>query len=183
MSADGKMLYASKSFLDLFKHQKEYVNEYDEMLKITNKRWLEKLLKPPYSSQEVILIDTPEGEKWISWNNDAILNENNEVEYIISVGHDITELKRINDKLKYDSEHDELTGLLNRRGIFNRLENLQDVKTLAAFFIDVNNFKSINDLYGHHIGDEIIILIAKQLQAFDKNACIIGRLADRNLFY
>src|SRR5690606_15718798 len=57
------------------------------------------------------------------------------------------------------------------------LENLQNVKSLSAFFIDVNNFKSINDLYGHNIGDELIILIAKELQAFDKTACIIGRLA------
>lgn len=177
MSADGKMLYMSKSFQDLFKDRKDNVSEYDDMLKVTNKKWLDKVLKPPYSSQEVILIETPHGEKWISWNNDAILNENNEVEYIISVGHDITELKRVNDKLKYDSEHDELTGLLNRRGIFNSLEKIKNLKNLAAFFLDVNNFKNINDLYGHNIGDEIITLFAKDLLAFEKYECIIGRLA------
>ncbi len=176
MSVDGTILYSSKAFRDLFKDG-THVDDYRDKLQVSNDNWLSKILKPPYSSQELILVDTEEGEKWISWNNDAILNENNEVEYIISVGHDITELKRMNDRLKYDAEHDMLTGLLNRRGLFNALKNLDDVKTLAAFFIDINNFKNINDLYGHELGDKIITLLAQDLIKYEKHGCMIGRLS------
>lgn len=177
MSPDGKMLFTSKAFKDLFKNENSYVNDYDKMLKVTNEKWLENVLKPPYSTQEVILIETPLGGKWISWNNDAILDNNNEVQYIVSVGHDITELKRINDKLKFDSEHDVLTGLLNRRGIINALAQNEHITTLAAFFIELNNFKNINDLYGHNVGDELIKLFAKDLLSFEAYGCLIGRLS------
>jgi len=138
INVDGTILYASKSYKDIFKGEKSNVAEFNSMLTITNNDWLKNVLNPPYTSKEVILLNTPQGEKWISWNNDAIMNENNEVDYIITVGHDITELKRMNDKLKYDSEHDMLTGLLNRRGLFNKLKQLSHVETLAAFFIDIN---------------------------------------------
>ncbi len=177
ISADGKILYASRAYKETFGDNKEYIDDFNHMVKWANSDWFTSLFKPPYTSHEEILVSTPDGDKWISWNNDAILNENNEVEYIISVGHNITELKRYNDKLKYDSEHDMLTDLLNRRGLFDRLKHLRDINSLAAFFIDLDNFKNINDLYGHEFGDKIIQLFAKDLMAFKEHGCIISRLS------
>ncbi len=176
-SQDGDILYASKSFKDVFKGNKVHITEYNDILKVSNDNWMNDVLKPPYSTNEVILIDTLEGEKWFSWNNDAVLKENSEIDYVISVGHDITQLQIMNDKLKYDAEHDILTNLFNRRGLFNQLEKLNQVETLAAFFIDINNFKNINDFYGHEVGDKIISLLADDLIEYEKYRCIIGRLS------
>ncbi|MDF2700685.1 MAG: hypothetical protein K0Q49_2248 [Haloplasmataceae bacterium] len=175
----GNILYASKSYTDIFKHNHIIgvnASEFHNKLKVANFNWVDKVVRPPYSTQEVILVDTDQGDKWISFKNDALLNNNNEVVSIISVGHDITELQKMNDKLKYDSEHDLLTGLLNRRGLFNKLAELE-LTTIACFFIDINNFKNINDFYGHEIGDIIIEKVANELIIFRERNCIISRLS------
>lgn len=71
---------------------------------------------------------------------------------------------------------DELTGIYNRRYLLNRLEALMMPDgfegEFSLCFIDVNNFKAINDTYGHHIGDEVLIEIGKLLQ---KHFDICGR--------
>ncbi len=70
---------------------------------------------------------------------------------------------------------DELTGLFNRRYLLDHLETLSDQnksEAFSVFFIDINNFKSINDNYGHHIGDEVLIKLGEILQ---KNCSICGR--------
>lgn len=177
ISPDGKLLFASKAYIETFRGVKTYIDEYDYLVKVMNKDWFKNIFKPPYSTREEILVETAHGDRWISWHNDAVLNENNEVEYIITVGHDITEIKRMYDKLKYDSEHDYLTGLLNRRGLYAKLDEFHSYESLAAFFIDLNNFKNINDLYGHEVGDKIITLIAQNLASFPDGNLIISRLS------
>lgn len=177
ISKTGKILYASKSYKDIFSGSKNNIKDYENMLKKSDSEWLKKVLKPPYFLQEEILIESESGYRWYSWNNDAVLNDDNEVEYIITVGHDITELKKMNDKLKFDSDHDALTGLFNRRGIFNKLNQIKNIESLAAFFIDINNFKNINDFYGHNQGDKIIKLFALDLQKYENFGCMISRLS------
>ncbi len=177
ISPTGEILYASKSYKDIFSGNKNNIKDCEITLKQYNPDWLKKVLKPPHFSQEEILVESKSGYKWISWNNDAVFNSNNEVEYIITIGHDITELKKMNDRLKFDSEHDALTGLYNRRGIFNKLDQIKNIESLAAFFIDINNFKNINDFYGHNQGDKIIKIFARDLQAYENYGCIISRLS------
>lgn len=177
ISPEGKLLFASKAYIETFRGVRTYIDEYDHLVKVMNKDWFKNIFKPPYSTREEILVETTYGDRWISWHNDAVMNENNEVEYIITVGHDITEIKRMYDKLKYDSEHDYLTDLLNRRGLYGKLDEFSSYNSLATFFIDLNNFKNINDLYGHEIGDKIITLIAQDLASFPHSNLIISRLS------
>ncbi|WP_022668645.1 diguanylate cyclase domain-containing protein [Desulfospira joergensenii] len=72
------------------------------------------------------------------------------------------ELKEISDDMEYLAHHDTLTGLPNRRFGESKLEsiieNKQDENFLAGImFIDLDNFKTINDTYGHRIGDKLLI--------------------------
>ena len=66
---------------------------------------------------------------------------------------------------------DDLTGLLNRREVFDRLESLINTGVtgggphLAVCFIDVDDFKSYNDSFGHHIGDDILRNLATDVRA------------------
>lgn len=70
------------------------------------------------------------------------------------------------NQLSYEVSHDNLTGLLNRSFLADRLECLTEVGTqpFTLAYIDVDNFKSINDLYGNYIGDQIIKFVATAIQ-------------------
>ncbi|MFC3912820.1 PAS domain S-box protein [Pseudaeromonas sharmana] len=84
--------------------------------------------------------------------------------------HDITERKQAEAIREHEATHDSLTGLLNRRGMFDLLSKaIARVKrtqtSLALLFIDLDGFKQINDTYGHDAGDAVLREIAIRLQA------------------
>lgn len=90
-------------------------------------------------------------------------------------------IKRNEKKLNYLAYHDSLTGLANRKMIIERLEKniILCKKSSASFsiaFIDIDNFKNINDTMGHHVGDEFIKEVSKRLKRYVLNDDIIGRL-------
>ena len=60
------------------------------------------------------------------------------------------------EKLSYEATHDKLTGLYNRRGYDFLLKNV-DLDTSALLLIDLDEFKSVNDTYGHDVGDKVLI--------------------------
>jgi diguanylate cyclase (GGDEF)-like protein/PAS domain S-box-containing protein len=83
---------------------------------------------------------------------------------------DITKRKNIERKLKHLAYHDKLTSLGNRdlfdseiKVFFNDVENIPGIFG-ALFFLDLDGFKQINDTFGHHAGDELLILTAKRLR-------------------
>ena len=70
--------------------------------------------------------------------------------------------KENENKLNYEANHDKLTGLFNRRGYEFFLSNV-DMETSALLIIDLDNFKDINDEYGHDKGDEVIVNASRVL--------------------
>jgi diguanylate cyclase (GGDEF)-like protein len=84
------------------------------------------------------------------------------------------------DKAKYYSEKDPLTGIYNRRfvesafaTVKSRLE--QNGQSGAVLLLDVNDFKLVNDLLGHKIGDEYLLLISNQLKKSVRKTDIVAR--------
>ncbi|MEO1268657.1 MAG: diguanylate cyclase [Myxococcota bacterium] len=79
-----------------------------------------------------------------------------------------TDLKAVNAQLEQMVTHDPLTGLFNRRGLEQRLDQLikegQRGRQFAVVMIDIDHFKSINDTYGHAVGDQVIKAVACWLQ-------------------
>jgi len=91
------------------------------------------------------------------------------------------ELARGQEALAFMATHDSLTGLPNRTLIVDRLEQMllraRHSKTpVAAFFIDLDNFKSINDTLGHAAGDELLRGVAARLDAVVRDVDALGRL-------
>ena len=92
---------------------------------------------------------------------------------------DITDGKAKEQHMESIAASDPLTGVLNRRGFerdaSQRLTDSADNATGALLFIDLNDFKVINDSYGHEIGDQLLTAAAERLRQSLRSFDIIGR--------
>lgn len=93
--------------------------------------------------------------------------------------HDVTALRHAEQALRDQARHDELTGLLNRRGINELLSDLTADRSepVGVVFCDIDNFKRINDSLGHEAGDDVLLALARQLTASLPAECTVGRLS------
>lgn len=85
---------------------------------------------------------------------------------LLSASVDITEQKAFEDQLFRSAYYDELTDLPNRRVIEHRVNKLlqaTDVTGFALAFLDIDNFKHINDYYGHTVGDALLVEVARRI--------------------
>ena len=112
-------------------------------------------------------------------------------EEIIGVGAvfvDITDLKEaertqkdLTSELRYQALHDSLTGLPNRTLIIDRAEQMlargrRNNAATGALFIDLDNFKDINDTLGHRVGDQLLVELASRFTSLLRDVDTVGRL-------
>jgi len=92
---------------------------------------------------------------------------------------DITDRKVKEEQMESIATSDPLTGVLNRRGFERdaamRLTQSADEATGALLFVDLNEFKGINDRYGHEVGDQLLKIAAERLRQSLRPCDIIGR--------
>lgn len=129
--------------------------------------------------------DKLENPFWLtvdSFHKDDSLNKNELIasHYLFSL-RDISELKETQAALEHSATHDQLTGLPNRAFFLNHLRKAMDrahyQKTCGALlFIDLDNFKIINDLKGHMVGDVVLLMMATRLKKIFRNGEMIARL-------
>jgi diguanylate cyclase len=96
--------------------------------------------------------------------------------------HDITARKQEQSRREYESRHDPLTGLLNRRALQESVPLAQarasrSGKTMGMLFIDLDGFKAVNDSLGHEAGDVLLGVIAQRLSACVRKTDSVFRLA------
>jgi diguanylate cyclase (GGDEF)-like protein len=96
--------------------------------------------------------------------------------------HDISARKAEQDQREYESRHDQLTGLLNRRALVESIPMAQararrNGKTVGLLFIDLDGFKAVNDSQGHEAGDMLLGVIAERLRAGVRKTDSVYRLA------
>ncbi|MDE5052781.1 sensor domain-containing diguanylate cyclase (plasmid) [Niallia taxi] len=95
-------------------------------------------------------------------------SENGDVEFLSTIAHDISERKELEKVVYYQAHYDPLTNLPNRRFLHNKLSKLIENQTqhkVAVLFMDLDNFKEINDNLGHEIGDKLLKMTADRLKS------------------
>ncbi|MEN3276144.1 MAG: hypothetical protein V7631_1934 [Massilia sp.] len=119
------------------------------------------------------------------WNDLSItpvLDEHGDATHFIGVITDVTATKQRTAHLEHEVNHDALTGLANRNLLWDRLEHAlhlsQRQKSMVAIvLIDLNNFKTINDSFGHEAGDAVLKVVARRLQASVRDSDTVARLS------
>ncbi len=91
------------------------------------------------------------------------------------------ELARREEEFAFLATHDPLTGLPNRALILDRIEQMlarsrRNKTPIAALFVDIDNFKDVNDTLGHHVGDELLRAVAARFAGILREADALGRL-------
>jgi diguanylate cyclase (GGDEF)-like protein/PAS domain S-box-containing protein len=94
----------------------------------------------------------------------------------------ITDQQRTEDKLRYGATHDDLTGLWNRAWFVEQLQRIlkrarrYDRYTFAVLFVDLDNFKLINDTLGHMVGDRLLVALSQRLNGALQQGQSLARL-------
>jgi diguanylate cyclase (GGDEF)-like protein/PAS domain S-box-containing protein len=117
--------------------------------------------------------------KWISIS--VMRNKTGEVTNHIATFVDISERKEAEKRIYHLAHHDPLTGLYNRFSLEGLLEQAaiqaqREGEKLALMFIDMDRFKVINDTLGHHVGDALLVEVAKRLKDTVRDSDIVARL-------
>ena len=105
----------------------------------------------------------------ISFNARPHIDDNGKVTYITGTARDITDQKAYETELTYQTQHDKLTGLHNRSFFQQELEHLisrlkRDNQKCALIYLDLDQFKYVNDTIGHAAGDELLIEVSQLLK-------------------
>jgi diguanylate cyclase (GGDEF)-like protein/PAS domain S-box-containing protein len=115
----------------------------------------------------------------VLWSSNLLSSPTNPDEtYFVSFGADINERKRYEEKVKYLAFYDTLTGLANR-AMFESEINRHLQQALGSFmiaYIDIDNFKAINDSMGHQVGDLFLVYLAECLRAEVSEPNFVARL-------
>jgi len=111
----------------------------------------------------------------------SIRDDNGKITHFVAVFHDISEMKLQQEQIKHQAYHDALTGLPNRLLARDRLTMAianarRNQHKLAVFFLDLDNFKNINDSLGHAAGDLLLQKVAKRLQHLLREEDTVARL-------
>jgi diguanylate cyclase (GGDEF)-like protein/PAS domain S-box-containing protein len=111
----------------------------------------------------------------------AIYSQNGEVQNYVGIFSDITEQKLHQQKLEHIAHYDALTKLPNRVLFVDRItqamaQTVRRKNLIAVAFIDLDGFKAVNDTYGHHIGDRLLVEVAEKMNHTVRKGDTVARL-------
>ena len=123
-----------------------------------------------------------DGEIFPTWQSiSAVRNDADEVTNYVSVFTDISSLKQTQEQLNYLAYHDPLTDMPNRLLFNDRLLHAMEraertESQIALLFVDLDNFKNVNDSLGHLMGDELLVKAASRLRGLVRREDTVARL-------
>ncbi|MCI2415815.1 EAL domain-containing protein [Saccharopolyspora sp. K220] len=127
-------------------------------------------------NSRVLRIQRPDGRRvWLAINSRALNPQDRPPHMVVTSFTDITESRAARERLEYEATHDPLTGLANRTLVLRHLEQSR-AHPMAVLFLDLDNFKLINDSLGHGAGDDVLRTIGRRLLRATRTEDLVGRL-------
>jgi diguanylate cyclase (GGDEF)-like protein/PAS domain S-box-containing protein len=122
------------------------------------------------SNYEVELAGFRGTRRTVLMSGAPLFDDDGQLQSVVGTITDISERKRLEEALRHQAFHDPLTRLANRARFTDRLEHAMSRTTrsatgFAVLFMDLDDFKSINDRYGHSIGDLTLVEVARRLES------------------
>lgn len=187
VAPDGRCLDANPSLCQMFGYSREELLAIDVQT-ITHPDDLDRDLE--YARQVLDgSIDTYTTEKryfhkngdivWGELNVSLVRDEGGEPLFFISQIQNITQKKDLESRLEHMAHHDGLTGVLNRHGLSRAIAAARvdaDDERIAILMLDMDDFKDINDAYGHVLGDTALREVAARIRACLRGGDIVARL-------
>lgn len=120
------------------------------------------------------------GEKWLYFTAAPLQSQEGKIIGAVETLQDVSNQKKYETKLEFQANHDALTGLANRNLLTDRLNQAiahatRDKRLLALLFIDLDNFKTVNDTFGHNIGDQLIQETAQKIHSVIRTGDTVAR--------
>ena len=188
---ENKKMYISDNFKNMFELDTENCDLFDgsfidSLMSEKDARHFQKDMKSlledrEYAEGEYLVKTLRNTEIWINIRAHSYTNRTGlgEVSRILGVITDINNKKKSSLQLSQKASYDFLSQLYNRSTFLKELQKLLDMKRVnenyAVLFIDVDDFKFINDRYGHNVGDEVIKYVADTIKNCVGNGGIAGR--------
>lgn len=140
-----------------------------------------KLYTPPYTVSFTHRENTVHGVRRLEWTGKGLTNQAGELVEFVGIARDVTDRLDLIDKLAQQANHDDLTGLANRRFLMQqaRLELARAIRyqyPLSLLMLDIDHFKKVNDDYGHLSGDMVLKQLGKELKLFLREHDLVGRI-------
>ncbi len=185
---DGQYLYVNKEFAkNVCDKEPEYIIG-KKIWDIFSKEEADKryaLVKWVFENGETknleVRVPSPNGDSYHLTTVKPILDEQENVTFVICISKEITERKLMEEQLKRSAHYDSLTDLPNRTLFSDHtkyaISQAERYKTkLALMYIDLDNFKPVNDTHGHDVGDLLLKAVAKRMQNCLRKSDTAGRI-------
>ncbi len=176
VNKNGDIVYSNRLFVANHDFDAGKTTIYDIFIELTRGKWKEEwgLLQKNGVNKYDTFVMQLEGHT----NNYEVMESmvNTGDKKLISIYLiDIESRKELEENLIHSVTHDTLTGLPNRKGMDKVINRMLKYEKGSVMFIDLDNFKRVNDIYGHEAGDELIIKVSQRIKGILPENAVLGR--------
>lgn len=161
---DGKILNVNAKFEEYFQTEKE------QILDKSYENWMAEAFEEPRTINNEGYVEAkaalPDGSgRMLEIHENTIHDIFHNAVGKLCIFRDVTVERSLEKQILHSSNTDFLTGLYNRRCFYKYIHNNREGKTVSLMYIDLDCFKTINDTYGHKVGDAVLIRTAEALKS------------------
>ena len=186
IALDGKVTFMNRAGLQMrgFENDKDVIGSlYLDAVSENDRQRINNFLRRAYNGETNHFEFEGSGEhkKIFASCFIPIMDKNGRIQKLMGITEDVTERKNAEEQLRIFAFYDPLTHLPNRRLFNDRLEQAMSASKRSGYysallFLDLDNFKTLNDIHGHDIGDLLLIEVAGRISNFVREIDTVARL-------